>query len=197
MSRAEMAHYLQHSRRRRRDHRQSRSDAGQAPSRALTRLLLSSGTLNFSVPACPNRTSTRLPASATSQRRGIAGSSSTLNVRLETTLVAPRGAPGSRRQLPRALVPQRFASSCLFPCRYSWLMPSSSYNVYVTIGAAKHLERGRVFDCSLHCFSNISDAIPQASAGSIRLLAVSSEKRAPQLPDVPTIAEAGFRASTC
>ena len=41
-------------------------------------------------------------------------------------------------------------------------------------------------------FSNISDAIPQASAGSIRLLAVSSEKRAPQLPDVPTIAEAGF-----
>jgi tripartite-type tricarboxylate transporter receptor subunit TctC len=41
-------------------------------------------------------------------------------------------------------------------------------------------------------FSNVSDAIPQASAGSIRLLAVSSEKRAPQLPDVPTIAEAGF-----
>ncbi len=41
-------------------------------------------------------------------------------------------------------------------------------------------------------FSNISDAMPQASAGSIRLLAVSSEKRAPQLPDVPTIAESGF-----
>jgi tripartite-type tricarboxylate transporter receptor subunit TctC len=41
-------------------------------------------------------------------------------------------------------------------------------------------------------FSNVSDAIPQASAGAIRLLAVSSEKRAPQLPDVPTIADAGF-----
>jgi tripartite-type tricarboxylate transporter receptor subunit TctC len=31
-------------------------------------------------------------------------------------------------------------------------------------------------------FSNVSDAIPQASAGSIRLLAVSSGKRAPQPP---------------
>jgi tripartite-type tricarboxylate transporter receptor subunit TctC len=41
-------------------------------------------------------------------------------------------------------------------------------------------------------FSNISDAMPQAAAGSIRLLAVSSEKRAPQLPNVPTIAESGF-----
>jgi tripartite-type tricarboxylate transporter receptor subunit TctC len=41
-------------------------------------------------------------------------------------------------------------------------------------------------------FSNISDAMPQAAAGSIRLLAVSSKARAPQLPDVPTIAESGF-----
>jgi len=40
--------------------------------------------------------------------------------------------------------------------------------------------------------SNISDAMPQAAAGFIRLLAVSSEQRAPQLPDVPTIAESGF-----
>ena len=41
-------------------------------------------------------------------------------------------------------------------------------------------------------FSNISDAMPQAAAGSVRLLAVSSKARAPQLPDVPTIAESGF-----
>ena len=41
-------------------------------------------------------------------------------------------------------------------------------------------------------FSNISDAIPQAASGSVRLLGVSSEKRAPQIPDVPTIAESGF-----
>jgi tripartite-type tricarboxylate transporter receptor subunit TctC len=41
-------------------------------------------------------------------------------------------------------------------------------------------------------FSNVSDAMPQAAAGSIRLLAVSSKARAPQLPDVPTIAESGF-----
>jgi tripartite-type tricarboxylate transporter receptor subunit TctC len=41
-------------------------------------------------------------------------------------------------------------------------------------------------------FSNISDAIPQAASGTVRLLGVSSEKRAPQLPNVPTIAESGF-----
>jgi tripartite-type tricarboxylate transporter receptor subunit TctC len=41
-------------------------------------------------------------------------------------------------------------------------------------------------------FSNISDAIPQASAGAIRLLAVSSKRRSPQIPDVPTVAESGF-----
>jgi tripartite-type tricarboxylate transporter receptor subunit TctC len=41
-------------------------------------------------------------------------------------------------------------------------------------------------------FSNISDAMPQAAAGSIRLLAVSSKERAPQLPDVPTVAESSF-----
>jgi tripartite-type tricarboxylate transporter receptor subunit TctC len=41
-------------------------------------------------------------------------------------------------------------------------------------------------------FSNISDAMPQAAAGSVRLLAVSSKARAPQLLDVPTIAESGF-----
>ena len=41
-------------------------------------------------------------------------------------------------------------------------------------------------------FSNISDAMPQAAAGSVRLLAVSSKARAPQLANVPTIAESGF-----
>jgi tripartite-type tricarboxylate transporter receptor subunit TctC len=41
-------------------------------------------------------------------------------------------------------------------------------------------------------FSSIADAIPQAAAGSIRLLAVSGKERAPQLADVPTVAESGF-----
>ncbi len=41
-------------------------------------------------------------------------------------------------------------------------------------------------------FSNISDAMPQAAAGSVRLLAISSKERAPQLPNVPTVAESGF-----
>jgi tripartite-type tricarboxylate transporter receptor subunit TctC len=41
-------------------------------------------------------------------------------------------------------------------------------------------------------FSNISDAIPFAQSGAVRLLGVSSAHRAPQLPDVPTVAESGF-----
>jgi tripartite-type tricarboxylate transporter receptor subunit TctC len=41
-------------------------------------------------------------------------------------------------------------------------------------------------------FSNLSDALPQAAAGNISLIGVSSEKRAPQIPDVPTVAEQGY-----
>jgi len=41
-------------------------------------------------------------------------------------------------------------------------------------------------------FSNLSDAIPFAKSGDVRLLAVSSSKRAPQIPDVPTVAESGL-----
>lgn len=41
-------------------------------------------------------------------------------------------------------------------------------------------------------FSNVSDALPHAASGSIRLLAVSRAQREPQIPDVPTVAETGF-----
>jgi len=41
-------------------------------------------------------------------------------------------------------------------------------------------------------FSVLSDSLPHVASGSIRVLAVSSEKRAPQVPDVPTINESGF-----
>ena len=41
-------------------------------------------------------------------------------------------------------------------------------------------------------FSNVSDALPHAASGSIRLLAVSTAKREAQAPDVPTVAESGF-----
>ena len=41
-------------------------------------------------------------------------------------------------------------------------------------------------------FATLSEVVPHARTGAIRLLAVSSEKRVPQLPDVPTFAESGF-----
>jgi tripartite-type tricarboxylate transporter receptor subunit TctC len=41
-------------------------------------------------------------------------------------------------------------------------------------------------------FSNVSDALPHATSGAIRLLAVSTAQREPQIPDVPTVAESGF-----
>jgi tripartite-type tricarboxylate transporter receptor subunit TctC len=41
-------------------------------------------------------------------------------------------------------------------------------------------------------FVPLSEALPQAQAGNIRMLGVSGEKRAKQATDVPTIAESGF-----
>ena len=41
-------------------------------------------------------------------------------------------------------------------------------------------------------FATLSEAVPHARSGALRLLAVSSEMRAPQIPDVPTFNEAGF-----
>jgi tripartite-type tricarboxylate transporter receptor subunit TctC len=38
-------------------------------------------------------------------------------------------------------------------------------------------------------FGNISDSIEQVRSGKVRLLGLSSEKRSPQFPDVPTVAE--------
>ena len=41
-------------------------------------------------------------------------------------------------------------------------------------------------------FPNLSVVLPQAGTGTIRMLAVSSEQRNTQLPDVPTFIESGF-----
>jgi tripartite-type tricarboxylate transporter receptor subunit TctC len=41
-------------------------------------------------------------------------------------------------------------------------------------------------------FLNLSEALPHAKGGTLRLLAVSSSKRVPQLADVPTVAESGY-----
>lgn len=41
-------------------------------------------------------------------------------------------------------------------------------------------------------FSNLSDALPQAKGGTVRMLAVSSKDRSPQATDVPTVAESGY-----
>ena len=42
-------------------------------------------------------------------------------------------------------------------------------------------------------FALFGDALAQAKSGTVRMLAVSSPKRSAQAPDVPTIAEAGYR----
>ena len=42
-------------------------------------------------------------------------------------------------------------------------------------------------------FSSLADALPQAQAGNVRLLAMSGAKRAAQVPDVPTVDEAGYK----
>ena len=44
-------------------------------------------------------------------------------------------------------------------------------------------------------FSNVSVVTGQVKAGTLRALAVTSPKRAPSLPDVPTLAEAGIKGS--
>jgi tripartite-type tricarboxylate transporter receptor subunit TctC len=41
-------------------------------------------------------------------------------------------------------------------------------------------------------FGNLSEALPHAKNGTVRLIAVTSEKRIKQLPDVPTVAESGY-----
>ena len=40
-------------------------------------------------------------------------------------------------------------------------------------------------------FEMLAPVIPQAKSGAVRILAVTSEKRHPSLPDVPTVAESG------
>jgi tripartite-type tricarboxylate transporter receptor subunit TctC len=41
-------------------------------------------------------------------------------------------------------------------------------------------------------FIPLPEALPQAQAGSIRMIALSDDRRAPQAKDVPTVAESGF-----
>jgi tripartite-type tricarboxylate transporter receptor subunit TctC len=41
-------------------------------------------------------------------------------------------------------------------------------------------------------FPPLSDVLPHRTSGALRLLAVSSEKRIPQIPDIPTLSESGF-----
>jgi tripartite-type tricarboxylate transporter receptor subunit TctC len=41
-------------------------------------------------------------------------------------------------------------------------------------------------------FGNLNEIIPHAGSGKIKVLAISDQKRAPQLPQVPTVAEQGY-----
>jgi tripartite-type tricarboxylate transporter receptor subunit TctC len=44
--------------------------------------------------------------------------------------------------------------------------------------------------------ANLSAVVPHATSGTLRLLAVSGEKRSPQIPQVPTFIESGFPGFT-
>jgi tripartite-type tricarboxylate transporter receptor subunit TctC len=46
-------------------------------------------------------------------------------------------------------------------------------------------------------FANYSDALPQIAGGTVRPLGITTRMRAPQSPDVPTIAEAGVPGYEC
>ncbi len=41
-------------------------------------------------------------------------------------------------------------------------------------------------------FSNLSDSLPQSKGGKLRALAVTTSRRVPQAPDIPTVAESGL-----
>jgi tripartite-type tricarboxylate transporter receptor subunit TctC len=45
-------------------------------------------------------------------------------------------------------------------------------------------------------FMNINTGLPNIKAGKLRALAITSSKRSPQLPDVPTMEELGFKGVT-
>ncbi len=83
-------------------------------------------------------------------------------------------------------------SAALFLARAGLVMTHISYRGGAP--AVQDLVAGQV----QMYFGNASELLQHAKSGKIKLLAVSSEKRAPQLPGVPAVAEyyKGFRTIT-
>ena len=102
--------------------------------------------------------------------------------------LAPSGSGSKERRL--AILgfhgPRDFLHGAISDQERAWLEQCDEVKVTDLIGGSVNL-----------MFNSIPPAIQHIKAGRLRLLGVSTAKRSPQLPDVPTISEAGVPGYEC